>query len=70
MEADHAVDLPFAVYVVPDADEPVRLRLRIVFLMIDESVETDLDGAETRDRIYFYTSFYEDAGHLAADIVL
>lgn len=55
VQADDAVYLPFVVDVAPDADEPIGLRHGVIFLMIDESMEADLDCAEIWDRVDFYT---------------
>lgn len=66
--ADHAGDLPFAIPVSPDDDEPARLGYMIVFGMVDEPVQGDFDRAETGQRVNLQAPRYKLACNLAADI--
>jgi len=70
MQADDAGDLPFVVGEAPDDDELIGLRDVVVFGVVDELVETDLDGAKAGEGVYFDAALYEDAGDFAADVVL
>lgn len=66
--ADHAGDLPFAIPVPPDDDEPARPGYMIVFGMVDKPVQCDFDGAETGQGVNLQAPRYKLACHLAADI--
>ena len=70
MCADHAVHLPFAVTETPDANEFFGWGDGVVFLVIDEFMQADLDGAETGERIHFYATLDQYPRYFAADICL